>query len=122
MPDSAAPSNPPGVKCPEMNDSLDAAHKPVQVTLYTRPGCHLCEEAKVSMRVARCVNEYTLREVNIESDARLLHSYRNDIPVVFINGVEAFRHRVAPEDFERLVAQAQVGRNANDIPPRQETP
>lgn len=95
---------------------MDAAEKQVQVTLYTRPGCHLCEEVKESMRAARCAEEYTLREVNIESDGQLLHSYRNDIPVGFINGVEAFRHRVAPEDFGRLVAQAKAGRNANDIP------
>ena len=92
----------------------------VRVTLYTRPGCHLCEEAKESMLAAHCSEEYTLEEVNIESDSNLLHSYRNDIPVVLINGVEAFRHRVAPEEFCRQVAMAV--QNANDIPPKEETP
>ena len=91
-----------------------------RVTLYTRPGCHLCEEAKEAMFAAVCADEYTLEEVNIESDSNLLHSYRNDIPVVLINGVEAFRHRVAPEEFRRQLAMAV--QSANDIPPREETP
>jgi len=90
--------------------------KNVRVTLYTRPGCHLCDEAKEAMLAARCAEEYTLVEVNIESDSRLLHSYRNEIPVILINGTEAFRHRVATDDFRRQVAMA--ARSANDIPQR----
>ena len=88
----------------------------VRVTLYTRPGCHLCDEAKMAMRAAHCDNKYTLDEVDIESDPKLLHSYRNEIPVVLINGIEAFRHRVAPEDFRRQVLI--VVRNANDTAQR----
>jgi len=61
------------------------------------------------MSAAHCADEYTLEEVNIESDSHLLHAYRNDIPVVLINGVEAFRHRVAPEEFRRqlIIARAE---------------
>ncbi|MBC8029546.1 MAG: glutaredoxin family protein [Pyrinomonadaceae bacterium] len=88
----------------------------VQVTLYTRPGCHLCDEAKEAMLAARCAEEYTLDEVNIESDPRLLHSYRQDIPVVLIDGLEAFRHRVATDEFRRRVAMA--ARSGNDTPQR----
>jgi glutaredoxin len=88
----------------------------VRVTLYTRPGCHLCDEAKEAMNAARCADEYTLDEVNIESDPSLLRSYRHDIPVILVNGVEAFRHSVATEDFRRLVAKA--GQSENDILPR----
>lgn len=97
-----------------MNDSI---RKRVLVTLYTRPGCHLCDEAKEAMLAARCADEYTLDEVNIESDPRLLHSYRNDIPVILINGIEAFRHRVATEDFRREVAR--VAQSVNDTPQRE---
>lgn len=102
-----------------MNDNTSVPTK-VCVTLYTRPGCHLCDEAKASMAAAHCAYEYTLYEVNIESDAQLLHSYRNDIPIVLINGREVFRHRVSPEDFRRQVAIAV--RNANDTLQRSETP
>ncbi len=86
---------------------FEPARERVLVTLYTRPGCHLCDEAKEAMLAARCADEYTLDEVNIESDPLLLHLYRNDIPVILINDIEAFRHRVATEDFRREVTRVQ---------------
>ncbi len=73
------------------------------VILYTRPGCHLCDEAKQAMQAADCDNEYTLQEINIESDRELLRRYQYDIPVITIDGVDAFRHRLIAEEFrERL--------------------
>lgn len=77
-----------------------------QVTLYTRPGCHLCEEAKQAMRAARCGTLYTLREVNIDLDPELKRRYGWDIPVVLIDGVETFRHRLTAPDFEREIRRA----------------
>lgn len=75
----------------------------VHVIIYSRPGCHLCDEAKQAIEAAQCRNEYTLEEINIESDPELLRRYRYDIPVITINGVEAFRHRLTSEAFrERL--------------------
>ncbi len=70
------------------------------VIIYTRPDCHLCDEAKQAIQAARCADEYTLNEINIESDSDLLKRYRFDIPVITINGVEAFRHRLTAEDFK----------------------
>lgn len=78
----------------------------VRVILYTRPACHLCDDAKEAIRAACCDSEYTLDEVNIESRGDLLHHYRQDIPVVLINGVEAFRHRVDSREFRRCIAAA----------------
>ena len=73
------------------------------VVIYTRPGCHLCDEAKQAIAAANCLEEYTLEEINIESDPALLNLYRYDIPVITINGDEAFRHRLTPQAFrERL--------------------
>jgi glutaredoxin len=74
-----------------------------RVVIYTRPGCHLCEEAKANMRAAECGGEYTLDEINIETDLTLLEKYRNDIPVILVNGEEAFRHRVTSEEFKRKI-------------------
>ena len=51
------------------------------------------------MRAAGCDDDYTLMEINIESDADLLERYRNDIPVILINGSEAFRHRLTSSAF-----------------------
>jgi len=70
-----------------------------EVILYTRPGCHLCDVAKAAMAGSGCRDSYELTEVNIDSDPLLVERYGNHIPVVLINGVEAFRHHVDPEDF-----------------------
>jgi glutaredoxin len=75
-----------------------------RVIIYSRPGCHLCDEAKAAIQSAGCGDRFTLEEVNIESDDELLNKYRYDIPVIMIDGVEAFIHRVDPRDFKsRLV-------------------
>ena len=69
------------------------------VIIYSRPGCHLCDEAKQTIESAGCPDEYTIEEINIESDPHLVRAYQYDIPVVTINGVEASRHRLTAEDF-----------------------
>jgi glutaredoxin len=69
------------------------------VIIYSRPGCHLCDEAKAVILSAGCSDRFTLEEVNIESDEELLMKYKYDIPVIAIDGVERFIHRVNREDF-----------------------
>ncbi|HSE20158.1 MAG TPA: glutaredoxin family protein [Pyrinomonadaceae bacterium] len=64
------------------------------VIVYSRPGCHLCDEAKAVIEQVKHEIDLTLEEVNIEYDLELLQRYRYDIPVITINGIEAFRHRV----------------------------
>jgi len=76
-----------------------------QVIIYSRPGCHLCDEAKRAIEGAGCQNEYTLEEINIESDPDLLRRYQYDIPVVTINDVEAFRHRLTAAEFRQRLSQ-----------------
>ena len=71
-----------------------------QLILYTRPGCHLCDEMKGEIQRAGCADLYVLDEINIETDSDLLAQYRCEIPVLLIDGVEAFRHRLRAEDFK----------------------
>jgi glutaredoxin len=77
-----------------------------RVVIYSRPGCHLCDEAKTVIRNSDCSDHFTLEEVNIESDAELLIKYKYDIPVVTIDGEEAFRHRVDPREFKSRVVRS----------------
>ena len=70
------------------------------VILYTKPGCRLCDEMKEEILRAGCADLYTLDVVNIESNPELLARYRYEIPVLLIDGVEAFRHRLRTEDFK----------------------
>jgi glutaredoxin len=73
------------------------------VTIYSRPGCHLCDEAKAAIQNAGCSDKFSFEEVNIESDEELLRQYKYDIPVITIDGQEAFRHRVDPNEFKNRV-------------------
>ena len=74
-----------------------------QLILYSKPGCHLCQEMKAEISQANCAALYELQEINIESDAELFAGYRNDIPVLSINGVEAFKHRLSSADFRNAL-------------------
>ncbi len=77
-----------------------------RVTLYTRPGCHLCEQAKEEMRRAGCAEFYTLDEINIETDPALIERYGTEIPVVLINGIKAFKYHLSAEEFRRKLNRA----------------
>jgi len=57
------------------------------VTLYTRPGCHLCDEARQAILGLRDeVPPFELREVNIAQDEDLMARYLERIPVVVVDG------------------------------------
>ena len=74
-----------------------------RVIIYSRPGCHLCDEAKAAILSAGCGGQYVLEEINIESDHELLSKYKHDIPVITIDGVETFIHRVSPREFREKI-------------------
>ena len=60
------------------------------VTLYGRPGCHLCDDARAAvLRVAERV-ALELVEIDIESDDELFKRYLERIPVVVVGGRELF--------------------------------
>jgi len=83
-----------------------AASGPRDVTLYSRPGCHLCEEAKAA--IAPLLREFgaALREVNIDENAFLRERYGWDIPVIFIGRHKAAKHRVDLAQFRRQLEEA----------------
>ena len=71
------------------------------VKLYTKPGCHLCEEAKREMLAAGIQDEYTFEEVNIEEDMEAYERYKFEIPVITIDDRKAFKYRLTAEEFRR---------------------
>lgn len=75
-----------------------------QIVLYTRPGCGLCEHAKVALAAVRAEISFDYREVDIDSDPALYELHKHDIPVIEIDGRRAFKHRIAPDELrERLL-------------------
>jgi len=78
----------------------------IEVTLYTRPGCHLCEDAKEVMLPLLGEFGAILREVNIGEDHELTQRFGHDIPVIFIGERKAAKHRVDREQFRRQLKEA----------------
>jgi glutaredoxin len=64
------------------------------MTIYTRPGCHLCDEMKQIVVPVAARHQYTVQEVDISQDEQLESQFGNDIPVLFVNGRKAFKYRV----------------------------
>jgi glutaredoxin len=76
------------------------------VTLYSRVGCHLCEEAKTAIAPLLRQFSATLREIDIEGDATLMERFGCDIPVIYIGRKKAAKHRVNLEQFRRQLEDA----------------
>jgi glutaredoxin len=79
---------------------------PRDVTIYSRPGCHLCEEAKA--QIAPLLKEFAARltEINIDEDPELRARYDYDVPVIFLGARKAAKHRVDPVQFRRQLRDA----------------
>jgi glutaredoxin len=73
------------------------------VVLYTRQGCHLCEQAFEQLERARRRHGFTLRPVDIDSDPELVARHGLQVPVVEVNGRVRFRGVVNPVLLERLL-------------------
>jgi glutaredoxin len=64
-----------------------------EITLYTRPGCSLCDTMKGGLEA----RGYRVREVNIDADPELARLYGRDIPVAVTgDGAVVARHRLPP--------------------------
>jgi len=73
------------------------------VTLYGKPGCCLCDEARAVIEAVRAEHGFELTEVDVTLDPRLARRYGERIPVVEVDGEEAFEYHVdAPELRQRL--------------------
>ncbi len=78
---------------------------PRTITLYTREGCHLCDQAK--SQILPLLSEFgaTLREVDIDDESLLHARYTNDVPVIFLRSQMVAQHRLDPARLRQLLAQ-----------------
>lgn len=74
------------------------------VTLYTRAGCCLCDDAKRVIAEARGHAAFDYEERDIDADAELLRRYNDEVPVISINGVKAFKYKVEMKELLRRLA------------------
>ena len=81
----------------------------MHLTLYTRPGCHLCDDLKETLLRVWRQQAFELTEIDISRDPALERRYGHDIPVLLIDGVEAARHRIDEAALVRRLTRAQTG-------------
>jgi len=78
-----------------------------RVTLYTRAGCCLCDEAKRVLAEARRRADFDYRELDIDLDPELRRRYNDEVPVIEIDQVKAFKYKVDRDEFlKKLAARA----------------
>ena len=68
------------------------------VTVYVRPGCHLCEEALGVLAELGATTPFVLETVDIESDDDLHRRYLERIPVIALDGAELYDFFVDARD------------------------
>ncbi len=73
----------------------------IQVEVYSKPGCHLCEVVMGQLERLRSSHPFELREVNILDTPEHFARYKDEIPVVFIDGRKAFKYHLDEADFLR---------------------
>jgi glutaredoxin len=77
------------------------------VTLYTRVGCCLCDDAKHVIEDARRRAAFDYEEFDIDQDAELRRLYNDEVPVIAINHTKAFKYRVEMKELlKKLAARA----------------
>ena len=67
---------------------------PVQITFYTRKGCHLCKKALTVLQELQKEFKFRVQLVDIDGSSHLVRLYGQDIPVGEMEGREVFRHRI----------------------------
>lgn len=78
---------------------------PREITMYTREGCHLCEEAKATITPLLSKFKATLREVDIDDDPVLLERYNDNVPVIFLGAQLFAQHRVDTDLLRRRLEE-----------------
>jgi len=80
-----------------------------RVVLYSRAGCHLCDVAREVVLAQRERLGFEFQEIDIEADEELELEYGIRIPVVEVDGEEAFEITVDPAELARLVGAGDRG-------------
>jgi glutaredoxin len=77
-----------------------------QVTLYGKPGCCLCDEAREAVQAVRARHPFELEEVDVSIDPELHAEYGERIPVLALNGDELFEYHVDAAELARRLQSA----------------
>jgi glutaredoxin len=73
------------------------------VTLYGKPGCHLCDDARAVVERVREEHPFELREIDVSLDPELHRAYGERIPVLSLDGEELFEFHVGAAELARRI-------------------
>lgn len=96
-----------GGKFMRTEDGRLAVAGPRDLTLYSRPGCHLCEEAKT--QIAPLISRFgaRLHEVNIDADPILRARYNEEVPVLFLGPRKAAKFKINLDQLRKQLERAE---------------
>jgi len=82
----------------------------MELTLYTRGGCHLCDEMKAQLEPL--VREFSveLREVDVDTDAMLAGRFGEEVPVLLLDGRKVAKHRLDVKQLRRRLQEESTHR------------
>lgn len=78
-----------------------------RLTIYSRPGCHLCDEMKrvIAQVTARMQQDaIVVSEVDVSTDEVLERMYGQEIPVLFVDGRKSAKYRITEEELRKKLA------------------
>ncbi|WP_426751606.1 glutaredoxin family protein [Myxococcus sp. Y35] len=81
----------------------------MRVDIYSKPNCSLCDKAAAVVASVQARIPFELRIISILEDPEAFARWRYDIPVVVIDGVPAFIHRVDPAELEARLHEVKGG-------------
>ena len=79
---------------------------PIAVTIYSRPGCHLCDEMKALVQKVAQTIPLTLEDIDIFGDDELEARYGLEIPVLFVEGKRIASARIKEDALVRVLTNA----------------
>lgn len=87
-----------------------------EVTFYTRNDCPLCDAAEAAVRAAMVLHQLplTITLVDIDEDPSLKAKFTDDVPVIYVDGKEAFRHRVTADELAAWIYKQEPQRALAD--------
>ena len=82
----------------------------IRLTLYSRPGCHLCDEMKAIVHRVSASVPLALEEIDISGSTELEQSYGVEIPVLLVEGKKVAKYRIGEAELLRALGSRSGGR------------
>jgi glutaredoxin len=80
-----------------------SATRMITITLYSKAGCHLCDQARDYLEELAADQDIDIQEIDIRRDPDLFERYRYRIPVILVDGVERLEGRIEHDDIYALL-------------------